>query len=184
MAKNYYCAGKAFWSDSAYVAKMCTESAKMEPVLCDTKAQDINMPDTNFVQRVSMYSIDKPVTVVVFWDINCGTCKKELPILSRMYDSMNNKNFEIYAVYTKGEWENWKKRVREEKYNFINVTNAFVDDPYRDNYHITTVPQIFVLDKDKNIRFKKIGAKDLASTIQHLLEEQGIVDPLEPERKK
>jgi len=184
MAKNYYCAGKAFWSDSAYVAKMCTESAKMEPVLCDTKAQDINMPDTNFVQRVSMYSIDKPVTVVVFWDINCGTCKKELPILSRMYDSMNNKNFEIYAVYTKGEWENWKKRVREKKYKFINVTNAFGDDPYRDNYHITTVPQIFVLDKDKNIRFKKIGAKDLASTIQHLLEEQGIVDPLEPERKK
>jgi thiol-disulfide isomerase/thioredoxin len=184
MAKNYYCAGKAFWSDSAYVAKMCTESAKMEPVLCDTKAQDINMPDTNFVQRVSMYSIDKPVTVVVFWDTNCGTCKKELPILSRMYDSMNNKNFEIYAVYTKGEWENWKKRVREKKYKFINVTNAFGDDPYRDNYHITTVPQIFVLDKDKNIRFKKIGAKDLASTIQHLLEEQGIVDPLEPERKK
>jgi thiol-disulfide isomerase/thioredoxin len=184
MAKNYYCAGKAYWCDSAYIAKMCEASADMEPALCDSKAGDINMPDTNFTKKISMYAIDKPVTVVVFWDINCGTCKKELPIISRIYDSMTNKNFEIYAVYTKGEWDNWKERVRDEKYNFINVTNAFGDDPYRGNYHITTVPQIFILDRDKNIRFKKIGAEDIPGFVQYLLEEQGIIEPEKEEKIK
>jgi len=122
-----------------------------------------------------MYSINKPITVLVFWDINCGHCKKELPIISRMYDSMGNEHFEIYAVYTKGELEDWKKRVITEKYNFINVTNAFGEDNFHKNYNITSVPQIFVLDMDRKIRFKKVGAHDLPGIINHLLEEQGII---------
>jgi thiol-disulfide isomerase/thioredoxin len=176
IAKNYYCAGKAYWADSAYVAKMCEESAKMEPALCDLVASDLNMPDTSFKRRISMYSINKPVTVLVFWDINCGTCKKELPIISHIYDSMTNKNFEVYAVYTKGEWEGWKERVASEKYNFINVANAFGEDDFHKNYNIQSVPQIFILDKDKKIRFKKIGAENIPEIVQFLLEEQGIVE--------
>lgn len=181
MAKNYYCAGKAFWADSSYVAKMCEESNKMEPTLCDILAPEMSMPDTTFTKRISMQAINKPVTVLVFWDINCGHCKKEMPIIKEMYDSMTNEHFEIYAVYTQGDWEGWKKRLAEEKYGFINVANAFGDDKFREYYNIRTTPQIFVLDKDKNIRFKKIGAHDIANTIQFLLEEQGVV---EPEKKK
>lgn len=175
MAKNYYCAGKAFWSDSAYIAKMCTESAKMEPTLCDKRAPDMSMPDSSFQKRIIMSQIEKPVTVLVFWDINCGHCKKEMPIISKMYDSMTNKHFEIYAVYTQGDWKGWKERLKKEKFNFINVANAFGEDKFRKNYNIISTPQIYILDQDKNIRFKKIGAKDIAGTVQYLLEEQGIV---------
>lgn len=184
MAKNYYCAGKAFWSDSAYIAKMCTESAKMEPTLCDKVAPDMNMPDSNFKERIRMSEIDKPVTVLVFWDINCGHCKKEMPIISRMYDSMTNEHFEIYAVYTQGDWAGWKKRLAKDKFNFINVANAFGEDKFRDKYNIRSTPQVLILDKDKNIRFKKIGAKDIAKTVLYLLEEQGIVEPEEKEEEE
>ena len=191
MAKNYYCAGKAFWADSAYVAKMCEESAKMEPTLCDVKAPDMSMPDTTFSERIVMSQIDKPVTVLVFWDINCGHCKKEMPVISRMYDSMTNKNFEIYAIYTQGDWEGWKKRLAKDKFNFINVANTFGEDKFRKKYNIVSTPQVYVLDKDKKIRFKKIGAHDIANTVQYLLEEQGVVpktmevaDPTEEKIKK
>lgn len=175
MAKNYYCAGKAWWSDSSYVAKMCEESAKMEPTLCDKVAPELSMPDSSFKKRIIMSEIDKPVTVLIFWDINCGHCKKEMPIVSRLYDSMTNKNVEIYAVYTQGDWEGWKKRIAKDNFKFINVANAFGEDKFRENYNIRTTPQIYVLDKDKNIRFKKIGAKDIPGTVQYLLEEQGVV---------
>ena len=182
MAKNYYCAGRAFWSDSAYVAKMCEESAKMEPTLCDQIAPDMSMPDSSFQRRIVMSQIEKPVTVLVFWDINCGHCKKEMPIISRMYDSMTNKHFEIYAVYTQGDWKGWKERLKKEKFNFINVANAFGEDKFRKKYNIISTPQIYVLDQDKNIRFKKIGAKDIAGTVQYLLEEQGIVPKKEEDK--
>jgi thiol-disulfide isomerase/thioredoxin len=176
MAKNYYCAGKAFWADSAYIATMCEYVSKNEGVLCDKTAPNMNMPDTTFKNRISLYSIDKPVTVVVFWDINCGTCKKEMPKISQMYDSMTNEHIEVYAVYTKSEFEKWKKRVRDEKFNFINVVNGFKDDNYHVKYNITSVPQIYVLDKDKKIRFKKIDAESLPNAINYLLEEQGVIE--------
>jgi len=153
------------------------ESAKMEATLCDKVAPDLYMPDSSFRKRIRMSEISKPVTVLVFWDINCGHCKKEMPIISKMYDSLTNENLEIYAVYTQGDWEGWKKRLAKDKFNFINVANAFGEDKFRKKYNIRTTPQIFVLDKDKNIRFKKIGAADLAKTIEYLLEEQGIVEP-------
>lgn len=184
IAKNYYCAGKAFWADSAYVSKMCIESDKMEPTLCDKKAPDLNMPDSTFSRRIRMSEIDKPVTVLVFWDINCGHCKKEMPIISRMFDSLTNKHIEIYAVYTQGDWEGWKKRLASDQYKFINVANAFGEDKFREKYNIRTTPQILVLDRDKNIRFKKIGARDLAKTIQYLLEEQGVVPSKESSEAK
>jgi thiol-disulfide isomerase/thioredoxin len=183
IAKNYYCAGKAFWADSAYVSKMCVESAKMEATLCDKVAPDMYMPDSTFRQRIRMSEIKKPVTVLVFWDINCGHCKKEMPLISQMYDSLTNENLEIYAVYTQGDWEGWKKRLAKDKFNFINVANAFGEDKFRKKYNIRTTPQIFVLDKDKNIRFKKIGAKDLPKTIEYLLEEQGIIKPTDSDSK-
>ncbi|MEJ6750239.1 MAG: hypothetical protein QNL27_02760, partial [Bacteroidia bacterium] len=63
--------------------------------------------------------------------------------------------------------------------NFINVANAFGEDKFRNLYNIRTTPQIYVLDKDKNIRFKKIGAKDIPNTVQYLLEEQGVVEATE-----
>ena len=181
IAKNYYCAGKAFWADSAYVEKMCVESSKMKPTLCDQLAPELMMPDTNFKQRISMLQIDKPVTVLVFWDINCGHCKKEMPIISKMYDSMTNQNVEIYAVYTQGDWEGWKKRIAKDQFKFINVANAFGEDKFRDSYNIRTTPQIFILDENKNIRFKKIGAKDIPGTVQYLLEQQGVVPKKEGE---
>jgi thiol-disulfide isomerase/thioredoxin len=177
MAKNYYCAGKAFWSDSAFIAKMCEESAKREPTLCEKIAPDLNMPDTAFNRRIRMSEITTPVTVLVFWDINCGHCKKEMPIINRFYDSANKEHVEVYAVYTQGDWEGWKKRIRKDDFKFINVANAFGEDKFRKKYNIVSTPQVYILDKDKTIKFKKVGAKDISGLVDFLLEDQGIVEP-------
>lgn len=176
LAKNYYCAGKTEWSDSARVATMCEESAKMEPTLCDVTAPDLNMPDTTFGRRIRMSEITTPVTVIVMWDIDCGHCKKEMPIIKSYYDSADKSHVEIYAVYTKGDWDGWRERIRKENYKFINVANAFGEDDYREEYNIRSTPQIYVLDRNKVIRFKKIAASDIKNAVQYLLEEQGIIE--------
>lgn len=181
MATNYYCAGKAFWADSSFIDKICSEAAKMKPTLCDEIAPDLAMPDTTFNKRIVMSEINKPVTILVFWDINCGHCKKEMPLISQYYDTANKEHVEIYAVYTQGDWEGWKKRLKEEKYKFINVANAFGDDDFRKEYNIRSTPQIYVLDDKKQIRFKKIAVKDFPKVVNYLLEEQGVIEKEEKE---
>ncbi len=176
LAQNYYCEGKAYWADSAFKDKMCVEASKMAPTLCDVVAPDMNMPDTSFKRTIRMSEITTPVTVLIFWDINCGHCKKEMPIVSQYYDSANKEQVQIYAVYTQGDWEGWKKRIKDEQFKFINVGAAFGIDQFRKNYNIQTTPQIYVLDKNKKIKFKKIAAKDIKSTVNFLLEDQGIIE--------
>ena len=179
ITKNYYCNGRAFWADSALRADMCEQSDKMGPTLCDLVAPDMNMPDSTFSRRFQLHAVKAPVTVVVFWDIDCGHCKKEMPIIKQYYDSCNKEEVFIYAVYTQGNWQGWKDYIREKELNFLNVANAFGEDDFRKDYNIISTPQIYVLDKDKRIRFKKIAAKDIANIVDHLLEEQSEEGQLE-----
>lgn len=174
ITKNYYCDGRAFWADSAFVAEMCEQSEKMAPNLCDLVAPNVVMPDSTFSKRVSLHEVNTPVTVLVFWDIDCGHCKKEMPIIKAYYDSCNKAEVSVYAVYTQGNWQGWKDYVKKNNLGFINVANAFGEDKFRDNYHIISTPQIYVLDNEKRIRFKKIGASDIPKIVDHLLEEQGV----------
>ena len=174
MAKNYFCDGKADWVDTSYQRKSCEVSNRMGRIICGAMAADMSMPDTSFENRKTLYEIDKPVTVVVFWDINCLHCKMEMPILQELCDTMGNENFEIYAVYAKEEWEDWKKRVTAQKYKFINVSNVLGDDNFMTNYSLDGFPEIFILDRDKNIRFKKVAAHDVGRAVEYLLKEQGV----------
>ncbi|MBR9861211.1 redoxin domain-containing protein [bacterium] len=177
IAANYYCTGKAFWIDSAFKADMCEQAGKMEATLCGKIAPNMNMPDTTFTANThSLYEVNSPVTIVIFWDHECGHCKKEIPIVKKFYDSCNKEEVFIYAVYTQGDWEGWKKYVREKELNFLNVANAFGEDKFRKHYNITTTPQIYVLNENKEIIFKKVGAANLPDIVQHMLIEQGYKD--------
>lgn len=174
IVNNYYCSGKAFWIDSAFQQEMCEQAGKMAPTLCDLVAPDMNMPDSTFTinSRHRLSETTTPVTIVIFWDINCGHCKKEIPVIQEFWDSCNKEEVTIYAVYTQGDWAGWKKFIREKNLTFLNVSNAFGEDDFRDDYNIISTPQIYVLDKDHKIRFKKIGAHDLPQVVDAVLQEQ------------
>lgn len=172
ITSNYYCNGKAYWIDSSFRAEMCEQSEKMGPSLCGLVAPNVTMPDTTFRVRRSLHDVKTPVTVLVFWDIDCGHCKKEIPILKEYYDSVDRSKVEVFSVYTQGDWEGWREFIRENDLNWINVANAFLEDDFRDHYNIISTPQIYVLDKDKVIKFKKIGAKDVPGIVDFVYEQQ------------
>lgn len=177
MAHNYYCLGKAFWADSGTVAKMCEEAGKMEATLCDKIAPNVVVPDSTFSRRLSLHSIRRPVTILIFWDIDCGHCKKEMPIISKFYDSCDKNDVEIFAVYTRDNWEGWKKFIRENEFKFINVGNAFGEDNFRKNYNIISTPQIYVLDENKKIIFKKVAAENLPTLVDYMLKQHYKEEP-------
>lgn len=175
MAKNYYCAGRCFWADSSTVAKMCEHAAKVEKQLCGKIAPDMTLSDTSFMKLYRLSAVDAPVTVLLFWDHECGHCKKEVPKINAMMDSMAAKGVVVYAVYTQGDWEGWKKYLRTNKIKFLNVMDAFNNATYRKDYHIISTPQLYVLDKDKRIRFKQVPADNLGEVINYILQEQEAV---------
>ncbi len=170
MISNYYCAGRAFWADSALIAKMCDHARKIGPTLCGRTAPDITLIDTAMMPH-TLSRINSPVTIVVFWDHQCGHCKKDIPALARMYDTLAAKGLYVYAVYTQGDWDGWRKFIRENKLGFLNVGNQYGQSDFRDKYNILTTPEIFILDHKQNIRFKKVAIDNVPGIVNYLLEE-------------
>lgn len=172
MAKNYYCAGRCDWADEAMIKKMCDHANKIEGILCEKIAPDLLMYDTSFRIPYQLHKIKAPVTVLVFWDIHCGHCKKEIPKLKEMYDTMASRGVVVYAVYTQGDYEGWKKYIRDNKLDWLNVMDPYQNTKFRDKYNIISTPQLYILDKDKRIKFKLLPAESVGGVIDYLLKEQ------------
>lgn len=171
MAKKYYCAGKCWWADSAMVTKMCEHAQKIEPTLCDRIAPDMTLIDST-LRSHTLHSYKNPVKVVIFWDVHCGHCQKQMPELQKIYEQeLKAKNVLVYAVYTQDDWDGWKKFIRDNKLSYLNVGNLFGQSQYRKDYFFIATPEVFVLDAENRIRFKKISVEALPKIVDFLLNE-------------
>jgi thiol-disulfide isomerase/thioredoxin len=141
------------------------------------------LTDTTEQNWINMYKVEAEYTVLYFWDPNCGHCKKTTPKLQTLYEEkFKKRGIEVFAVAkaTGDDFVAWKKFIRDNKLSFINVglTKSVYDqamkDPrpllqkttleslnYSDTYDVYSTPRIFVLDKDKKIKFKQIGVEQL-----------------------
>jgi thiol-disulfide isomerase/thioredoxin len=133
-----------------------------------------------------------------FWDPECGHCKKVTPKLVTLYnEKFKNRNIEVFAV-GKGigkDFESWKKYIRENNMNFINVavTNSIYEVAkatpeklvpvyagekgkpttleslnFQTTYDLYSTPRIFVLDKDKKIIAKNLSISQLEDLMDNL----------------
>jgi len=160
MVNKYYNTGRAYWIDDTQLFKIKDRAYKMAPLLLGKKAPAMNLKDQdgNFV---NMYDIDKEVTILYFWDPDCGHCKKMTPFLKAFWDKYKNEDMTIYAACTEVEKEKWIKYIADNGLDFINVADFELRNTFREDYDIYSTPVIYLLDKDKTIKVKKIGADQL-----------------------
>jgi peroxiredoxin len=170
MVDKYYVTKQAFWVDSTQQYKITKRAAELKPVLIGKKAPMINMPDSTG-KYISLYDIKSKYTVVVFWDHGCGHCKKEIPKLAEVYTKkLKAKGVQVYAVETEDKPEDWKKFIRDNKLNWVNVQE--LDDYKRavtkKMYDIYSTPVIYLLDENKIIKAKRIESDQLENLIDIL----------------
>ncbi|MBD3636777.1 MAG: DUF5106 domain-containing protein [Crocinitomicaceae bacterium] len=192
MADNYYCGlnNKAYWMKEENSKKLCERAAKIRNTMIGEKAPMLILPDTTEENWINSYMIDADYTILYFWDPNCGHCKKTTPKIQHLYEEkFKERNIEVYAVgkATGSDFEAWKKYIRENNLTFINVgltKNVYdqaMEDPrpllqkttiqslnYTDTYDIYSTPRIFILDKNKVIKFKQLSISQLEEIIDKL----------------
>ena len=168
MAKNYYMTGQAFWADSTTIAKIGERARKLDYSLIGKTAPNLIMKDTSGVFQV-LHGIQKDYTIAYFWDPECGHCKKVTPKVKEFYDKFKNElDVEVYGVNTNAdERDSWLKYINENNLNWINVEDPEQKTAYKYLYDIYSTPVIYLLDKDKKIIAKRLGAEDLENFIRH-----------------
>jgi thiol-disulfide isomerase/thioredoxin len=173
LVDEYYAKGYATWTDSLQLDKILKNAATLRPILIGKKAPDL-MLQTRDGKPFRLHSIESPFTVLFFWDPECGHCKKSMPDVINFYNTYKPKGVELVAVCTQIQdgvakcWEHIDSKPGME--TWINAVDPMLRSRFKQIYDVKTTPQIFILDKDKKIVMKKIGAEQLAGVMDRLME--------------
>lgn len=172
LAEKYYLSGLASWADPKFVGDLRSQVEKIKYTLIGEIAPDLKMGSFD-QQYFRLHEVSAPFTILVFWETDCGHCKKEIPLLHKVWSEKLSHDAKVFCVYTMNKKEEWTEFIEENHLDgWIHVYDPRYLTNFRYLYNITSTPQIFVLDKDKKIVAKKISAEQLADVINYLKNNQ------------
>ncbi|MBC8173893.1 MAG: DUF5106 domain-containing protein [Chitinophagales bacterium] len=163
---TYYKTGKATWVDETAMYKITSQADKLKPILIGKMAPPIILQDSSGYD-IPLYSINKKYTIVIFWDVDCSHCKKEMPKLETLYPDLLQYDAEVYAVYSQEEWDKWKKWLIEHHYPWINVGNLKMHSNFQVQYNVDQTPVIYILNEKKEIIAKKISVDQISELLKN-----------------
>ncbi|WP_281323806.1 thioredoxin-like domain-containing protein [Flavobacterium sp. IMCC34518] len=152
------------------IAKMGFDTAKTSEEI--TKIYYDNKPEIE-QSYVTLSSIKADYLILLFWDVDCGHCQKEVPKILEMYHDFlkEKKDVKIFGVYTQNDFEKYKKYIIDNKIDWINVYDGVHINNLKDKYDVVTTPVIYILDKNKVIKAKGIGSEAIKSIITQMEKE-------------
>ena len=205
LVNRYYKTGEATWINDDQLKKIVERASELEPTLCGNKAPNIILPGLDQSKWFSLYDIDTKYTAVLIWESTCGHCKKELPKIQELYEEWKDRGLSIFAIGNDFEPEPWQKFVeKQELSDWVHVS----DNPainaqdsamvlisqgittleslnFRTTFDVFATPKLFLMDRDKVIVAKQIGAEQLGEILTKLeeMESNGTLQPMRIEEQ-
>ena len=197
LVNEYYVTGKVKWLNEKQLGKIVDRANALKYSVCGNIAHNITLPGKDGTTWNSLHDIEAKYTVMVIWESSCGHCKKEMPVLQRIYEEWHDKGLEIYAIGNDFEPEPWLEYLETTNYtDWIHVSdNPLINAQdsaaaliysritdleslnFRTTFDVFSTPKLFLLDENKKILAKQIGALQLAEMLYRI---EGL-EPPQPE---
>ena len=185
IAEKYYIP-YATWSSKEFTENLKKEVAKLKPTLIGQFAPNIKLvelaadhfqiakTDTALKSNpylgnyVNINDIKAKFLILAFWEADCSHCQKAMPALHETYQKLKDKGIVVLAVHVissvpgKRKWIDFVNE--HEMYDWINAWSPYSNE-YRDLYNLQTFPNIFILDENKKIISKRIGAEQVEDVV-------------------
>jgi hypothetical protein len=157
-------------TDRDVIAKMGFETAKTSEEV--TKLFYNNQAKLNTLFN-NLHDIKSDYLILAFWDVDCSHCKVDIPKLLEEYHKLKseNKDVTVYCVYTQNDGEKYIKYINENKLDWINVYDGVHYNNVIEKYDVYSTPVIYVLDRNKIIKAKRIGVEQVPEIIK-LMEQE------------
>ncbi len=121
----------------------------------------------------SFNEVKGKVLLLDFWATTCGPCIREHPKVEKIYEAINNPDFELINISTDHKKEQWIAFLEKNKWKGTNIIiNTFdskdplgnmvkktIQNRNGETMQMVSVPQYFLIDKSLNV--EKIEATDL-----------------------
>lgn len=174
LVDNYYSKGKTEWVEPEQLKKIQEDADALRPLLCGQVAPDIAMETFDVpAKSASLHGIDAKYTILFMWDPDCGHCKKSMPEMVKFYDDYKAKSVEVFAICTKtykGVSECTEFIEEKDMKRWMNVIDPYYRSRYKQIYNVKSTPVVYILDEDKKILAKRIGADQLATVMDKIIE--------------
>ena len=204
LVNTYYRTGLVDWLSEEQMDKIVGRADDLRHSLCGNQAPDITLPGLDQSEWLSLHDIDAKYTLLCIWESTCGHCKKEMPKLERIYDTWKQRGLEIFAIGNDFEPDPWKKYVEEQGLTkWVNVSdNPLINAQdsatsliyggvtnllsinFRTTFDVYATPKMFLLDEDKNIIAKQVGATQLAEILSQLDGLEETIPHFDPAEKR
>ncbi len=144
------------------------EDAKNSEEMTNVFYKNVDQVQKMFVK---LSDVKAEYTILVFWDVDCSHCQKEIPILLEQYNELmkEKKDVKVFSVYMQHEGDKYLKYIADHNIPWINVYDGAHYNNAIEKYDVYSTPVIYILDKNKIISAKRIDA-DQVKMVIHALE--------------
>jgi peroxiredoxin len=168
---KYYLTGRVNMDDKKFLNEIIDYANKNRETLTGKQAKNLKM-ETVTGGAESLYDIDAPYILVCFFDVSCTHCQHEIPQIYKIFKKLENKGLAGFCVYTRNDKKEWVEFVSKHKLtDWINVWDPANVNDFRIAYSLYSVPQIYVLDKDRKIAGRGLDSASLKQFLNNLLKD-------------
>jgi thiol-disulfide isomerase/thioredoxin len=124
---------------------------------------DFQLRKTTDGAIVSMTELKGKVIFLNLWATWCGPCRAEMPNIQQLYSTMASDSvvFVMLSIDKKGEDAKVIKYLSDKKFTFTGYRPV---DRLPDVLNVPSIPTTFVIDKNGNIVFRKVGTANYNTT--------------------
>ena len=172
LVNEYYAKGLAPWTEEDQLEKIIENAKGIEPTLIGKVAPNIEMTKRDG-SKIALHDVDSKYTVLYIWKYDCGVCQKATPVMKEFYENFKDEGVEIFAVcfkFGKDVSPCWEYVDEKGIQDWIHTVDPYNRSKYRDLYYVKSTPQIYILDENKEILSKRIGAEQLGDVMTRILE--------------
>ncbi len=182
--ENFYSKGDTTFLNAASRKMIFDRAYSMMANQIGNPAPLLDLTDTTG-KIISLYSLQSPFTVIVFWDPTCGHCKEEIPRLDSLYKAKwKGLGVKIYSVNVAEKTLNeWKKFIVENHLSSdwiqsyetkaARETEQAAGRPnFRQLYDVMKTPTVYLLDDQKRIIAKQLSLEQFDDLIKAKLKKQ------------
>jgi len=154
--------------DKATFSRIAQKANYFRPTLIGNIAPNITLLDEKDKLQ-SLHDFQAKYTMLYFFSPLCDKCRIATPKVVELFKQYEAKGVKGFAVCTDDKKEYWKAYVKDNQLPWTCVIDTEEDLTVETKYAPNSLPNIFILDKDKKILGSRIEFEELEAALKTLI---------------